>query len=82
MTQLISKLKRYQKRGDIYFAICNSCFWCASYISTNTDNTSYYTPAKCPGCLKGSIESIPIAQNEGYTFDYSEKRGVTLEFLR
>jgi hypothetical protein len=81
MTQLIGKLKRHQKRGNIYFAICNSCFWCASYISTNTDDT-FYSPAKCPGCLKGSIESIPIAQNEGYIFDYSEKRGVTLEFLK
>lgn len=69
MTQLINKLKKYRKRGDIYFAICNSCFWCASYISTNTDDTSYYTPAKCPGCLKGSIESIPVAKNEGHVFE-------------
>ena len=75
MTQLISKLKRYQKRGNIHFAICNSCFWCASYISTNNDDTSYYAPAKCPSCLKGCIESIPITQNEGYIFDYDSKRG-------
>jgi len=32
MTRLINKLKEYRKRGDIYFAICNSCLWCASYI--------------------------------------------------
>jgi hypothetical protein len=74
MTQLISKLKRYQKRGDIYFAVCNSCFWCASYISTSALETSYYVPEKCPSCLNGNIESIPIAQNEGYTFDYDSKR--------
>jgi hypothetical protein len=29
---------------------------------------------KCQGCLKGNIESIPIAQNEGSTFDYDSKR--------
>jgi hypothetical protein len=68
MTQLISKLKRYRKRRDIFFAICNSCFWCASYISTNMGDTSY-TPAKCLGCLKGSIESIPVSKNEGYVFE-------------
>lgn len=66
MTQLISKLKRYKKRGDIYFAVCNSCFWCASYISTNVLDTSYYVPEKCPSCLKGNIESLPKPQNEGY----------------
>lgn len=64
------------------FLICQSCFWCASYISSNNDDLSYYTPTNCPECIKGNIESIPIAQNEGYTFDYSGTRGVTLQFLR
>jgi hypothetical protein len=55
-----SALKKYQKRGVIYFAICDSCFWCASYFSTNILDTNYYIPAKCPA----NIESIPIVQNE------------------
>jgi hypothetical protein len=74
-------LKKYQKRGDIHFAICNSCFWCASFISTNTLDTSY-TPTKCPDCHEGNVESIALAQNEIYTFDYNSKRGVVLEFLK
>jgi hypothetical protein len=64
MTALESRLKKYRKRGDIHFAICSSCFWCASYISTNALEIS----AKCPDCLEGNIESIPIDQNEEYTF--------------
>lgn len=56
-------LKKYQKRGDIHFAICDSCFWCASFISTNTFDTSY-TPTKCPDCHEGNVESIALAQNE------------------
>ena len=59
-----SALKKYQKRGVIYFAICDSCFWCASYISTSVIDTNYYIPAKCPDCPQGNIESIPIVQNE------------------
>jgi hypothetical protein len=58
------RLKKYQKRGDIHFAICNSCFWCASYISANALDKSYYVLTKCPDCLEGKIESIPIDQNE------------------
>ena len=64
MTTVNSKLRKYQKRGVIYFAICDSCFWCASYISTNILDTNYYIPAKCPDCPHGNIESIPIVQNE------------------
>jgi hypothetical protein len=58
------KLRKYQKRGDIHFAICDSCFWCASYIPTNVLYTNSYIPAKCPDCPQGNIESIPIVQNE------------------
>jgi hypothetical protein len=59
---------KYQRRGDIHFAICNSCFWCASYISINTLERSFYVSAMCPDCHEGNIESIPINQNEIYTF--------------
>jgi hypothetical protein len=41
----------------------------------------FYIPAECPKCHSGSIESILVAQNEEYSFNYSEQRGVTLEFL-
>jgi hypothetical protein len=68
MAALDKRLKKYQKRGDIYFAICNSCFWCASYISANTLDKSYYVLTKCPDCPDGKIESIPIDQHEGNTF--------------
>jgi hypothetical protein len=68
MAALVKRLKKYQKRGNIHFAICNSCFWCASYISTNALEKSYYASTKCPDCLEGNIESIPIHPSEGYTF--------------
>jgi hypothetical protein len=33
------------------------------------------SPINCPVCIKGNIESMPIAKNEGYKFDYDIKRG-------
>jgi hypothetical protein len=73
--------------NEIIFAICQSCFWCASCfpsqvlgtIAAAEDSTS---PPKCPSCIEGNIESIPIAENENYRFDYDTKRGVTMEFFR
>jgi hypothetical protein len=68
MAALDKRFKKYQRRGDIHFVICNSCFWCASYISTNTLERSFYVSAKCPDCREGNMESIPINQNEIYAF--------------
>jgi hypothetical protein len=75
----------------VFFMICQSCFWCASYISpqisskmatvttTTRDSTSL---TKCPFCVEGNIESIPIAGNEDYRFDYDAKRGLVMKFFR
>jgi hypothetical protein len=67
----------------IFFLICQSCFWCASDISTQ-----YYkrytekTITKCPFCNADNIESIPIAENEKYRFKYDTRRGITMTFFR
>ena len=35
---------------------------------------------KCPSCNSVEVESMPIAKNELYKFDYYSKGGITLEF--
>jgi hypothetical protein len=72
---------------EITFVMCQSCFWCASclcpkILSTiaETDGSSSLT--KCPSCIEGNMESIPIAENENYRFDYDSRRGPTMEFFR
>jgi hypothetical protein len=37
---------------------------------------------KCPCCTEGTVESIPIAENEDYRFNYSVKRGLVMKFFR
>ena len=72
---------------EITFVMCQSCFWCASCLSSKivstiaeTDGSSSLT--KCPYCIEGNMESIPIAENENYRFDYYTRRGLTIEFFR
>jgi hypothetical protein len=66
--------------------IISSCFWCASCLSSQIlstiAETNDFSLLKCPSCIDGNIESIPIAENEGYRFYYDNKRGLTMEFLR
>jgi hypothetical protein len=70
-------------KKQVEFLICPSCFWCASGLSSHMaaakDSASL---ARCPSCIEGNIESIPVAENEEYKFDYDIKRGVTMEFFR
>ena len=44
---------------QMQFLLCQSCFWCASYIgiSSNTEITNFI---KCIICKNGKIESLPI----------------------
>ena len=70
---------------EISFIICQSCFWCASYINTITAFTVRRIdapPTKCPICIEGNIESMSINKNEVYKFNYDAKHGVVLEFLK
>ncbi len=60
----------------IDFLICNSCFWCASYL--NLENS--LIPSQCPSCKKKGIEYLPISVNDAYSFDYNPLTGVILEF--
>jgi hypothetical protein len=69
---------------NVFFLICQSCLWCASSLNNrsmtiNDDNNSDNN--KCPLCENGNLESLPIASNEGYKFDYVAKSGVLLEFF-
>ena len=42
---------------QIHFLLCESCFWCASDISSK--NISI---AKCPNCYSNKIEWMPISK--------------------
>ena len=57
-----------------HFLLCNSCLWCASDLNMRG------TVEICPSCMNGKVESMPISDNEIYTFRYNAIRGVTLEF--
>ncbi|HYT43673.1 MAG TPA: hypothetical protein VEP90_15140 [Methylomirabilota bacterium] len=60
----------------IDFLLCNSCFWCASYLNLGTS----FIVVQCPLCKENAIEWIPISANDAYSFDYNPVTGVIVEF--
>ena len=39
-----------------HFAICKSCFWCATYLISNVKAASKY----CPICNYAKVELLPV----------------------
>jgi rubrerythrin len=62
-----------------YFMICQTCFWCASYIDImgHMDALPYKV---CPICNHTAIELLPLSDGEHYRFEYTAIGGVILKF--
>ena len=67
--------------NNIYFVICNSCYWCASYFSIN-DLDSSSQVLRCQLCNSHNTELIPISSNESFRINYNITRGMEMEFYR
>ncbi len=65
---------RITKKID--FLLCNSCFWCASYLNLRGG----FNLVECPTCNESTIELMPLSANDVYLFDYNRITGVFLEF--
>ena len=67
------------------FVLCERCYWSATYF----DKARVPKDNNCPECSRRNdnndnddieLSSFPILSNESFTFQYSGKRGVELEF--
>jgi hypothetical protein len=65
--------------NKIYFVICNSCYWCASYL--NIDDLESRVIA-CHACNSYSTEIVPIETGESFRIGSDHMRGMEIEFLK
>jgi len=72
---ILRKKLEFEEERDYYnqrnFLMCNSCFWCASFV-----NSRYRSFSECPACMDSELESMPISLNERYTFDHDPQQGL------
>ena len=64
--------KEIEVSDKINFLLCESCFWCASYFNGYRKEVG-----KCPTCGRGNVESMPISNDDIYTFNYDPKHVLT-----
>jgi hypothetical protein len=65
-----------RKEKEAIFILCDTCYWSATYF------TQFMLPVedRCPRCQNTELSSFPILANESFILNYSEKRGLELEF--
>ena len=81
----IENNKILQHIDKIYFVICNSCYWCASYFGLDdleslSGSTSHVLD--CPICNSHNTELMPISTDESFRIEYSLTRGMEIEFYK
>jgi hypothetical protein len=71
------------------FAICESCFWCATVFQkqqeqkdANANSNDIVQQQICPACKNKSISLIPLAKDEIYRISMECKRGLEMEFSK
>ena len=57
-TAAINNYDDKKQNEQIYFQICESCFWCASCIHLEKNNT-----VKCPNCNDFRVKSLPLTED-------------------
>ena len=67
--------------NHIYFVICNSCYWYASYFSIDNLESSSQVIG-CRICNSHNTELMPISTNESFRINYNVTRGMEMEFYK
>lgn len=77
--------KILQPIDKIYFMICNSCYWYASYFGIDdleSRSESSTRVLDCQVCNSHNTELIPISSGESFRIEYSQTKGMEMEFCR
>ena len=72
-------VKREKHTDRIYFMICNSCYWCATYYGIDVSLSS---PLACHACGLHNTELMPISTDESFRIEYNPTRGMQIKFYR
>jgi len=74
-----------QPIDKIYFVICNSCYWCASYFGVYDLESLCGSSSQvldCHVCNSHNTELIPISTDESFRIEYSQTKGMEMEFYK
>lgn len=58
-TAAINNYDEKKQNEQIYFQLCESCFWCASCLHLSSEEENKHI-TKCPYCNEVRLRSLPL----------------------
>ena len=74
-----------QPIDKIYFVICNSCYWYASYFGIDDLESLFASSSHvldCHICNSHNTELIPISTNKSFRIEYNATKSMEIEFYK
>ncbi|MGE5822256.1 MAG: hypothetical protein ACM31M_06705 [Nitrososphaerota archaeon] len=68
------------KINERIFLLCDQCLWTVTCLSKNYLEETLARNNKCPRCNQDQLSSFPVMPNDSFTYSYSKKRGIELNF--
>jgi hypothetical protein len=66
-----------RRAKEAIFVLCDNCHWAATFIDKSRLGV---IENGCIACKESLVSSFPILDNESFTIDITERRGVELNF--
>ena len=68
------------KMNERIFLLCDQCFWTVTCLNKNYLKQTLAKNNRCPRCNQDQLSSFPVMPNDSFTYSYSKKRGIELNF--
>lgn len=68
------------KVNERIFLLCDQCFWTVTCLNKNHLQETVSKNNTCPRCNQDQLSSFPVMPNDSFTYSYSKKRGIELNF--
>jgi hypothetical protein len=66
-----------RRAKEAIFVLCDNCYWAATFIDKSRLDV---IENGCILCEESLVSSFPILDNESFTLDITERRGVEMNF--
>jgi hypothetical protein len=84
-SKIIENKNILRRINHIYFLVCNSCLWCATYFGINDLESLSASPThalSCHLCNSCNTELMPISADVSSRMKYGITSGMEIEFNR
>jgi hypothetical protein len=79
-TEMVMSDTKNPKANERIFLLCDHCFWTVTCLDKIYLQEILGKNNRCPLCNQDQLSSFPVMPNDSFTYSFSKKRGIELNF--